>query len=219
MAQLSRPFQIALAACVLFGLLWFALLHQPGSGASVASNASSAGAAQASPSHAARHVHHVAIPTTGHRPRASIHTKTSTATRTGVTAASPRAAVTPPRTHSTQGGSAAPAQSNLTPPMQATVAAELGQGKVVLVLFWSAHAADDVAVHGQVLAAAHSLGRSVAVHTATAAQVGSFGSVTRDIQVYQTPTLLIVNPKGQVTTVTGYTDAYAIEQAVREARG
>jgi hypothetical protein len=31
--------------------------------------------------------------------------------------------------------------------------------------------------------------------------------------------LLIVNPRGQVTTVTGYTDAYALEQMIREARG
>ncbi len=54
---------------------------------------------------------------------------------------------------------------------------------------------------------AHRLGHSVAVHYALAKQVNSFGSITRDIQVYQTPTLLIVNPKRQVTTLTGYTDS------------
>jgi hypothetical protein len=103
--------------------------------------------------------------------------------------------------------------------MQAVVAGELKQGKVVLLLFWNPHSSDDVAVNGQVRAVAHKLGGRVAVHTASPSQVGSFGSITREIQVYQTPTLLIVNPRGQVTTLTGYTDAYAIEQSIAEARG
>lgn len=103
--------------------------------------------------------------------------------------------------------------------MQTAVAAELKQGRVVLLFFWNPRSSDDAAVQRQVQIVAHKLGRRVAVHTAAADQVGSFGSITRDIQVYQTPTLLIVNPRGQVTTVTGYTDAYALEQTIREARG
>ena len=103
--------------------------------------------------------------------------------------------------------------------MQAKVAAELHQGKVALLLFWNRHSSDDRAVQREVEIVAHKFGRRVAVHTASAGQVGSFGSITRDIQVYQTPTLLIVNPRGEVTTVTGYTDAYALEQTIREARG
>jgi hypothetical protein len=102
--------------------------------------------------------------------------------------------------------------------MQAAVATELKQGKVVLLLFWDPRSSDDSAVHQQVEDVAHKLGRRVAVHAARADQVGSFGSITRDIQVYQTPTLLIVNPHAQVTTVTGYTDAYALEQTIREVR-
>ncbi len=103
--------------------------------------------------------------------------------------------------------------------MQATVAAELKQHKVVLLLFWNPSSSSDNAVHQQVQIVAHKLGHSVAVHATSASQVGSFGSITRDIQIYQTPTLLVVNPKAQVTTVTGYTDAYALEQTIREARG
>ena len=38
------------------------------------------------------------------------------------------------------------------------------------------------------------------------------------VQVTQTPTLLIVNPHGQTTVLTGLTDAFAIEQTVAEAR-
>jgi len=101
----------------------------------------------------------------------------------------------------------------------ATVAADLEHGKTVMLLFWNPRASNDVAVHRQVGAVAHKLGRSVAAFSARASQVGQFGSITRDVQVYQTPTLLIVNPKRQVTTVTGLTDAYALEQTIREARG
>jgi hypothetical protein len=123
------------------------------------------------------------------------------------------------RTPRAQSGSAAAAPSSSAPAMQSAVAGELAQSKVVLLLFWNPLSSDDTAVNGQVQSVAHSLRGRVAVHTALAAQVQSFGSITRDIQIYSTPTLLIVNPKGQVTTLTGYTDAYAIEQAVAEARG
>ena len=36
--------------------------------------------------------------------------------------------------------------------------------------------------------------------------------------MYQTPTILIVNRHGVVSTLTGLTDVFALEQAVREAR-
>jgi hypothetical protein len=296
MAQLSRPFQIALVALALLVLVWFVGLHRPGSastGSSASSNTAHSAAAHAathagsaaaaahaahglsrgessavaaaqaaahggtSNAHAAApgarvthttvssvHVaHHAAVnhatvthPDTASRSgtsvRTSVHTQTSvsvkhhlqtspaaTATGTASTGASHRAAVAPQRTQPAQRGSAAAATSPATPARQAAVAAELKQGKVVLILFWNSHSSADTAVHSQVLAVAHKLGRTVAVQSATAGQVGDFGSITRDIQIYQTPTLLIVNPHAQVTTVTGYTDAYAIEQTVREARG
>ncbi len=105
-----------------------------------------------------------------------------------------------------------------TPRMQATVEHELQQGKTVLVLFWNPHGSDDVAVHKELPAVQHALGGKVAVHYASASQVGAFGSITHAVQVYQTPTLLIVNRHGQTTTLTGLTDAFSIEQAVSESR-
>ncbi|MGH2855209.1 MAG: hypothetical protein ACRDLF_13565 [Solirubrobacteraceae bacterium] len=149
---------------------------------------------------------------------AGSHTQTHASAGTASSSASKTAAGTPQRTPRAQGGSAAAAPSNSAPAMQAIVAGELKQGKVVLLLFWNPRSTDDAAVERQVRAATHKLGHGVAVHTARAKQVNAFGSITRNIQVYQTPTLLIVNPKLQVTTLTGYTDAYAIEQAVAEAR-
>lgn len=102
--------------------------------------------------------------------------------------------------------------------MQAAVERELQQGKTVLILFWNRHGSDDVAVHNALPAVQHALGAKVAVHYATAGQVGAFGTVTHAVQVTQTPTLLIVNPHGQTTVLTGLSDAFAIRQAVAEAR-
>jgi hypothetical protein len=281
MAQVSRPFQVALGVCVLFALLWFALLHRPGSGSSSSSTPphvnvavhratspvkrAANAATHATGSAAARHVDPVrphAIHTTraaapvAHGPHTSDHakgdagarhaapdavSKSSSATRSSSVAksspadrtGSPVKAATGPKGGTTQtahgaapshvsqapGAATAPTQTqtDATPAMQTAVAAELKQHKVVLLLFWSSHSSSDQAVHAQVQVVAHKLAGRVAVHEASASQVGSFGSITRDIQIYQTPTLLIVNPKGQVTTLTGYTDAFAIEQAIAEA--
>ncbi len=277
MVQLSRPFQVVLAAFVLFAIAWFALLHRPASGSSSGSGSanvatphphaplragsSTAAAhraagdtapgahANSSPGHAthvrsssahAVRVTHATTPGAGHA-RVVVHTHSSSAgdTRTVVHTHSSGAAAhhvatrtasaTGAAPHKTAAGQrrlqptprvpTTPANATSTPALQATVASELKQGKVVLLLFWNPNSTSDSVVHKQVEIVAHKLGRSVVVHTASAAQVGTFGSITRDIQVYQTPTLLIVNPKSQVTTVTGYTDAYALEQTIREARG
>jgi hypothetical protein len=110
-------------------------------------------------------------------------------------------------------------KSYLKPASQATVAAELHHGKTVLLLFLNPSSYDDDATAIETVAAAHDLGHTVSVHFALANQVNSFGSITQAIQVYQTPTLLIVTPKRQVTTLTGLTDDYSIKQAVAEARG
>lgn len=131
-------------------------------------------------------------------------------------------------------------QHNGIPAMQAAVEGELKQGKVVLLLFWNPKGADDVAVHTEleVLLAAHreiqrvghakqvqkllktiglELNKKIAVHYASASKVASFGSFTRAVQVYQTPTILIINRHGVTTTLTGLTDAFSIEQTIDEA--
>jgi hypothetical protein len=61
-------------------------------------------------------------------------------------------------------------------------------------------------------------GLNVAVNVASSREAAAFGSITRGVQVYGTPTLLVVNGKGHATTLTGLQDAYAIKQAIRETR-
>jgi hypothetical protein len=100
---------------------------------------------------------------------------------------------------------------------QRLVEAELKQGRVVALLFWSSKGSDDVAVRNS-LRQLKGRDHHLAVHIAAPGQVASFGSITRGVQVYGTPTILIVGKHGRTLVLTGLQDAYAIEQAVTEAR-
>ena len=127
------------------------------------------------------------------------------------------------------------------PPRQAAIESELKRGEVAVVLFWNPKGADDNLVHEelQILLAAHheihalgheqevhkllkivglELEKKIAVHYASASQVASFGTFTKTVQVYGTPTILVINKSGAVTTINGLTDAFAIEQTIDEAR-
>jgi hypothetical protein len=127
------------------------------------------------------------------------------------------------------------------PAMQARVERALHQGKVAVVLFWNPKGADDVSTRNQLrlLESVHhliapvagvtavrrmlqrsgqQLQKKFAAFEASAKQVASFGSITRGVQVNQTPTLLVINKQGRVIALTGLIDAYSLEQAIDEAR-
>jgi hypothetical protein len=101
---------------------------------------------------------------------------------------------------------------------QHAVEAQLAKGRTVLILFWDPKGADDQSVHSALrsLRSQHSL--NIDIQEASAGQVASFGTITRGLQVYGTPTLLIVDKKGQAKTLTGLQDAFAISQAIREVQ-
>jgi hypothetical protein len=128
-----------------------------------------------------------------------------------------------------------------TPANQRMVEADLKAGNVAVVLFWDPRGADDRVVQrqlwllegvrhrvGAVMRQPEAqrllktfgpeLGKKIAVHRALAKQVASFGSITRGVQVYGTPTILVIGKAGHTTTITGFTDAFGIEQAIAEAR-
>jgi hypothetical protein len=157
-------------------------------------------------------------------------------------AATHKAAASPsvaPPAHSKAAGSLKGVQR--TPARQALVERAVKEGKVAVILFWNRDGSDDRAVHAnlRLLEAVHhiikpqanvpkirrelsaynlELDKPFAAFEARAKEVTSFGTITRGVQVYSTPTLLVLNKKGQVRTITGLTDAYAIEQTIDEAR-
>jgi hypothetical protein len=104
------------------------------------------------------------------------------------------------------------------PAMQAKVERQLEHGKVVAILFWNPKGSVDAIVQREVHAARRNLGGGLAVDVARAGQVGSFGTFTHAVQVDSTPTILMVNTKGVTSSVSGLTDAFAIEQAVKDVK-
>lgn len=278
MAQVSRPFQIALAAVVLFAVVWFVALQGHGSSSSstpVASTpvstpapataaktpagtthiegmtravthareavAASQQAADKSAASSAEAPSHGASVTTSSATVVTKHgaTKASTTVVTKHDAAGASTTVT--TKHVVHAPSPQKVAAGGIPAQQAAVESELKRGEVAVILFWNKKGADDVAVHEelQILLAAHhevavhpnkaqvrklrlatglELEKKIAVHYATASQVTSFGTFTKTVQVYGTPTILIINKHGAVTTINGLTDAFAIEQTIDEAR-
>lgn len=101
---------------------------------------------------------------------------------------------------------------------QLAVEGELAHGKTVMLVFWNPRSTVDQEVRTQAIAVASGSKGTVTMHAALAHQVGMFGTITEVARVYQTPTILIVNRRGVVSTLTGLTDVFALQQAVREAR-
>ncbi|HEV2975483.1 MAG TPA: hypothetical protein VGX69_10910 [Solirubrobacteraceae bacterium] len=275
MTQISRPFQIALAAVVLLAAVWFIALrgHSSGAGSSastptptVSSPASSGGssASASSPSTAqsapgggtnassgqtytgsapgiagltraiakaqgavkdseqnAKALQQKAAQASSASQAAASSSQSATAPSYAPSVA--RAAPAPTST-GTHVGTHAPAASSAAS-KQAVVEGELKQERMVIVLFWSPKGAVDVVDHNE-LAVLQAFdkrfgtgqNRNIAVHYSSAAEVGQYGTITRALQVFQTPTMLVISPSGQTKTLTGLVDAYAIQQAIKEAR-
>jgi hypothetical protein len=256
MAQISRPFQIALAAVVLLGGVWlFALKGHsstssssssapPPSASAPASHPSSSAASSASGSGPtapgvagltrAIEKAHGAVATsqqnaqqlqqksqqassnaaqgTGGTSAPSTHAGSGAAAVTSA-ASSSSASVTVHKTSSS--ASAAKPAAHGAPTKQHVVEAELNAGDVVVLLFWDAKGSDDRAVHSVVEGLA---GFKVAVHVSPPRQVALYGAVTRGVQIYSTPTTLVIGKGGKARTLTGLTDEYALRQAISEAR-
>ena len=110
----------------------------------------------------------------------------------------------------------ASSSSTLIPSGQRSVEADLAKGNVVVLLFWNPAGTDDTVTHR----ALQSLrgAKNVSVREALASQVAAYGSVTRGVQLYATPTILVINKQGHAIVLTGVQDTYAVEQAIAEAR-
>lgn len=171
----------------------------------------------------------------------STHPTSTGATTTKAPASTPSSTTKAAHPVHEQPGIKSQSGAGRTPARQALVERALHEGKVAVILFWNRQGSDDRAVRFELslLEAVHHIIRPVA-HTpqvrrrleraglelqkpfaafeASAKQVASFGTITRGVQVYDTPTILVVGKNGYTQVITGLTDAYAIEQAIDEVR-
>jgi hypothetical protein len=264
MAQLSRPYQIALAAIVVLGLVWAVALRSHGSSpsepapssptastpAKASSTPSAAGAtAGTKGTGAATQIYHGSAPGVEGLTRAIAKAHGAVAasqqnvnrleSKSSELSGEPSKAAGVPSQQGAKSSGATQkslvattvanrirtkAHSRLArhhpgrSVQQVQVEAELAQGKTVMLVFWNPKSSVDREVLAQADALAGGSKGTVTVHAALSSQVGLFGTITEVVHVYQTPTILIVNRRGVVSTLTGLTDVFSLQQAVREAR-
>lgn len=96
------------------------------------------------------------------------------------------------------------------------VARALNAKKTVVVLFWNRGGVDDRSVKSSVDRLPRRGGKT-AVFTDKVANLSSYTRITAAASVNQTPSLVIVNPKGQAEVLSGYYDFQTIRQYVRNA--
>jgi hypothetical protein len=260
-SQVSRPFQIALGAVALLGLVWMVALraHSSATSESASSSAPAPTTTSSTPAQskaaAPSHVYHGAAPgvegltravakaheavTTSQQNANQLQRKSAEASgeshapapapakvaaskgAAGVTTKQQSivAAALARKTAAAHRRSSASKSHTGRSAAQISVEGQLAHGKTVMLVFWNPKSTVDREVKGQASALAGGSKGAVAMHAAFANQVGTFGKITEVAHVYQTPTILIVNKHGVVSTLTGLTDVFALQQAVKEARG
>jgi hypothetical protein len=248
MAQISRPFQIALAAVVLLGGIWlFALQGDSKSGGSSSQPAASSppkSAAQPSSSSSSASSDAATGGTTApgvsglSRAIAKAHGAVSTSEQNAHELQKKSEAASSTSNQTSESASAqtpAPAKATASTPARATPAPAKPKQAAVLATkqktVESELRAGDVVVllfwdrKGADDIAVHNAvrglargNRKIAVHESSARQVAQYGTVTRGVQVLGTPTVLVVGRHGKTKALTGLTDRYALQQAISEAR-
>lgn len=204
MDQVSRPMLIALAATFVFAAVWLvALRPKPVDiadtpAAPVTAVTKAEGAAAASDAANAR-----------------VAAASAAAGAAGADAAAPATAAAPGA--STAAAPATPlAAAKPAGKREAAVVRDLRRGKVVVLLFWNARGADDVATRGALRGISRHGGK-VAVHVSPISRVGEYGSITQNVTVNQSPTTLVIDRKRRARAIVGLSERGELTQAVNDA--
>jgi hypothetical protein len=93
---------------------------------------------------------------------------------------------------------------------------DIRRGRVVVLLFWNAQGADDIATRGAIRGLDRHHGK-VVVHVVSIAQVGRYPVVTRGVTIAQSPTTLVIGRKRHARAIVGLSEPQELAQAVDDA--
>jgi hypothetical protein len=222
MGQISRPVLIALGATVALLLVWLVALKpkpvpvaatplapiQAIPPATAAAAAADAATAQTQAASAA------AGQATTAAPAAGATTAATAAPAASATTAAPAAATAT---------TAAPAASATTAPRSESndrrdgaILRDIRHHKVVVVLFWNATAADDIATRGA-LRDLDLHGGKVTVHVVPIGRVGEYPAITQGVTIAQSPTTLVIDRARHTRVIAGLSEPRELAQAVGDA--
>jgi hypothetical protein len=225
MDQVSRPMRIAAAATLALVAVWFVALRpkpvpvaatplaptqaiQPAQQAASASNAANAQAQSAGTA-----TQTIPAGATTAAPAASATTSATPASATTSTSPASAATSTP--------ASAAPSAPASAPSVSdgrrdGAIVRDIRAGKVVVVLFWNAQAADDIATRGAIRDLdLH--GGKVAVHVVPIGRVGEYPAITQGVTIAESPTTLVIDRKRHARVIAGLSEPQELAQAVGDA--
>jgi hypothetical protein len=209
MDQVSRPMLIALAATIALAAIWLVALRPKPTEVAGTPAAPVKAIAPARDASAASDA-----------ANAKVQDATGGDQATTPAAAKPAAGATgAPAKAATPAKAAAPA---IKPAIKAAterevpVVRDIRRGKVVVMLFWSATGADDIATRGVVRDLSRHRGK-VAVYVVPLSRVGEYGSITKGVTISQSPTTLVIDRNRRVRSIVGLTELGELTQAVDDA--
>jgi hypothetical protein len=207
--QLSLPYRIAIVALVVVGALWFVVLR-PKSGGEVTPASTAAPGVTGLANDVSKAKGAVDTANAASGAGATSTATPSTAATPSTTAPAPKPA---PKPHK-PGLADDAAPGDPSRPLLADVDA----GKVAVVLFWNKEGSDDRATRSALRAVDRHDGKVVAT-AIPVSDVGKYEAITRGAQILESPTVLVIGAGGKARSITGYTQASEIDQAVSDIGG
>jgi hypothetical protein len=218
MDQLSRPLLIVLAATIALVAVWLvALKPKP----------PSVGNTPLAPTQAIPQAKQAAAASDAANDKLQAKSDAAGGTAgapnaTGGTAAAPNATGGTAAAPNATGGTAkAPpvtpkAGAKAASSRDAAVLRDIRAKKVVVMLFWNAKGAEDIATRG-VLRGLDRRNGKVVVRIVPISRVGQYDSITRGVRIIQAPTTIVIDRKRRTRVITGLTERQELEQAVGDA--
>jgi hypothetical protein len=122
----------------------------------------------------------------------------------------------PPAAAPTAAAPTAAAPARAAGRLDGSILRDIRRGRVVVILFWNAQGADDIATRGAIRALDRHHGKVVA-HVVPIAQVGRYPGLTRGVAIAQSPTTLVVGRSGRARAIVGLSEPQELGQAVDDA--
>ena len=211
MSQISPPMRIALGAALLFLAVYMVALRPKTATTTPpapvpAGNVHTAAPAQTSLGKDVEKAQAASAASDATNAQIQAATGGSTATTPSTSTASP-ATTTPATTNATAAKSGG---------MPLPVLKAIADHKVMVLLFFNPKALDDQAVRRELRHVGSHHGK-VYVKAVDVKAISRYSQITRGVDLSQTPTTVIVDPKLQATALPGFEDADTINQSVADA--
>lgn len=227
MAQISRPYQVVLAATMLFFVVWMVALR-PKAADPVAPAQPAKQPVSATGSPGETPIGKAVNKAKGANAQEAAAAQASAEASESVDGTGPAGKTVDPPAIADTGK---PIEKSAGPPPQPTkntgkisdytalpfpVAKALATRKVLVLMFWNARSSDDRAERAE-LQGLNRRGGRVVFMSAPIRRLSRYTAITRAVPVYQSPTVVVVDRRLQAKSIIGYVDRATVNEIVLKA--